>query len=237
MTFFQMSHHECGSAWALHDAVKECSHSENESRSYCLLQWRQPSRSPVSLLSLSLEKEAVEQPGLSDPMPAQSLHAHCPKLLQKHAFILHRSEHFWADRVLFSEQYLIIQWLAASLKTSPMKVFQRLRDLMAATAYMIPLGLLHIRMWTASILAQSPHSMPRLAPGMAFCWGKPSLCQSCSPLDNLLLLSSMHTVGTDLQKEGGYNRRLHLRLGDNVVGQFSIRLLVNPGSMSQVTPP
>ncbi len=92
----------------------------------------------------------------------------------------------------------IPDYSAVSLKLGtirPLKVFQRLLGLMAPASSIIPLGLLHMRPLQ---LAQSPCSIPYLAPGAVLHQGKPSLCQSCGPLDNLLPVSSRRGVGTAL---------------------------------------
>ncbi len=101
---------------------------------------------------------------------------------------------------------------------------------MAAATFAIPLG--PASHATVSVLAQSPCSIPCLAPGMASYQGRPSLCQSCGPLDDLSSVSSRREVRADLQKEGSYNGCLQLRLGRPVGVQSSVRLLVSPRAAS-----
>lgn len=84
---------------------------------------------------------------------------------------------------------------------------------------------------TTSILAQSPCSTPRLAPGTTLCQDRPKLCQSCGFLNNPPPVSNRCVTGSDLQKEGGYKRCLQLGLGRLVGGQSGVRLLVSPRAM------
>lgn len=81
-----------------------------------------------------------------------------------------------------------------------------------------------------AVLAKNLFPIPRLASGMLSPQDGPSLCLSCSPLEGPSPVSDRHPIGTDLQKEGCYDRCLQLRLRSSVQAQTAIRLLVHEGS-------
>lgn len=84
--------------------------------------------------------------------------------------------------------------------------------------------------WAACpILLQSLSTIQCLAPGMSLPQGEP-LCQSCGPLEGSLPVSDRHSIGIDLQKEGGHGKCLHLRSGNTVQRQTGVRLLVELGA-------
>lgn len=70
--------------------------------------------------------------------------------------------------------------------------------------------------------AASPQSAGCSHVYLVLCQGNPPMHQSCDPLDNFLLISIMCPIGTDLQKDGGYDKCIQPVLGCPVHGQTGV---------------
>ncbi len=93
---------------------------------------------------------------------------------------------------------------------------------MAAATSVIPLGLLSkwpLKFWLKAHVPSHALHLGQL---------RVRIDNRCDSLDNPVPVSNKRAVGSNLQKEGGYNGRLQFGLGGSVGGQSRIQLLVKP---------
>ncbi len=122
------------------------------------------------------------------------------------------------------ERLLAIQQLAASFKLGvpcPLKAFQRMLGLMASASSVLQLGLLHMRPLRCWLKPRVPPDAP--------CQGEPGLCCSSGPLEETSVDGMGCALGHGLQKEGGLDRRLQLRLWGTMRRKTGLRPLVEEG--------
>ncbi len=112
----------------------------------------------------------------------------------------------------------------------PLKAFQKMLGLMASASSVLHLGLLHMQPLQYWLKPRVPSQTPP-------CQGEPGLRCSSGPYKNHQWMERCMAPGHGLQKEGGLDRCLQLRLGGAVRQQTGFRPLVEEGRSPSHQPP